>query len=77
MDGELSFVEHDCMDAGGRTTQETKSRDANQNDPVTELIPHHLQDRFNEASVMIGNPQGKLTRGGISLLTFLLLLTRK
>ena len=28
MEGELSFVEHDCMDAGGRTTQETKSRDA-------------------------------------------------
>jgi len=43
MDGKLSFVEHDCMDAGGtnpwmgegritqeqlsRTTQETKSRD--------------------------------------------------
>ena len=72
MDGELSFVEHDCMDAGGRTTQETKSREANQNDPVTEPGSQPLQAYSNRTLVMIGNPKGKLTRGGISLLTFLL-----
>jgi len=43
MDGGLSFVEHDCMDAGGRVTQERLPRDANQNDPATKLVTEILQ----------------------------------
>ena len=70
MDGGLSFVEHDCMDAGGRVTQEQLPRDANQNDPTTKLNPktwNLLVTEYNQCSgTRRANCLGRVFFGSVS-----------
>jgi len=61
MDGGLSYVKHDCMDAGGRVTQERLPRKANQNDPTTKLNSKICESGKDRVGTMLGYPQGKLT----------------